>query len=525
MNWRDWLTKARRWFKGAPQAEHPERGLSTVPRARRVGDTWLDRVIVWVAPAWAAQRKIARFALDAAERFVGYREGRPSRIDAQVHARGASADWALELGFDRREIVDRARQLERDNALACTMLDRSVEHVVGEGFQLKVRTKDEGWNRAAEQLWQDWCAKGCDSRGMMTFSEMLATIFRSWLRDGDVAAVLESDGAVRLVESDEIASPVGGYSQPSDADGVELDRRGRIKAFYVFDYDPTVLWPDRRRATPRLVRVPAESVIFLSRRQRAGQTRGISAFSGITWLLDQLDDTVEAVAVAHRMAACFGLFLKKKSPLSGATTTSDSRGEERPELAFEPGMVLRLDPDEEAGQIAPVHPSGMFETLMRALIRFAGSRFGLPLEVVNYDFSQSNYSNARAASLECSLSKRGKQKMLKGVCTDFWAFRLARAIREGDLTPRRDAGAHQWDVPGTPWIDPQVEVQAAQAAIDGGLDTRTKVLARRGLDFEETARELAAEKKLMDELGLPEVRGSLTRDPVVAGSKPAAPKS
>jgi lambda family phage portal protein len=450
-----------------------------------------------------------------------------------VIAGGASADWTLELGFDRRNIVDRARQLERDNALACSLLDRSVDHVVGEGFQLKTLTKDAGWNTAAAAYWDAWCRRKCDARGISTFPEMLALVYRAWLRDGDVAAILEQDGSIRLVESDEIASPQGGYHKPSDADGVELDSRGRIVALHVFDYDPNVAWPDRRRAIPRLARIPAKDVIFLARRQRPGQTRGISAFTGITWLLEQLDDSIEAVSVAHRMAACFGLFVKKKSAFTGVTTTQDSQGTSRPQLNFEPGMILRLDPDEDAGQINPAHPTGTFEILTRTLIRFAGARFGLPLEIVNYDFSQSNYSNARAASLECSLAKRGKQMMLKQFCSDVWGFVLAGAIRSGELPARKDMALHQWDVPGSAWIDPQAEVTSAMAAIDAGLDTRTKVLARRGLDFEEVANELAFERKLLEKLDLPDVRSNMTRDSIEvhetikaeAGTKPAAAKN
>jgi lambda family phage portal protein len=421
----------------------------------------------------------------------------PWRLDRGV---GSVGGLALELGYDRRNEVDRARALERNNPLARLLLDRCTQ-TVGEGLALKSKTKDEGWNKAAEAIWEDF-VNNCDSRGRSNLHELMALHHRGRIRDGDSGFVLRSDGKLRPFESDELASPNGGYMTPSDTDGVELDRDGKIIAYHIFDYDPTILWPDRRRAISRLVRIGEENVLFQARRDRLNQTRGISGFNGIHEMLEQAADSFEAVAVAHQMAASFGLWFKKKAPIGFGYGQNASPGE-RPEVEFEPGMEVRLDPDEEIGQINPTHPSGSFEILITNLMRISSSIFGLVLDFVTFDFTKANYSNLRAASIESALVTRIEQhRYVRAAYRALYFWRLARAIRMRELTPRRDCNLHVWGVPGKPWADPEVELRAAMGSIEAGLDTRRGILARRGMDFDEVVAEIARENKTMRKLGL-----------------------
>lgn len=486
-----------------------------------LGD-FFDGVMGAISPERQLKRKLARMGMQRLDKvaLTGYREATPTARDPVPLARGASPDWTLEMGFDRRRMVEMARQLERTNSIASSVLDRACEHVVGEGLTLKCKTDDERWNRDTEERWRQWCYKGADCRGMMTFNEMLTVAFRSWLRDGDCAFMLLNDGSIRLVESDEIASKIGGYYSPSDADGVELDKRGRIKSFFVFDYDPTVLWPDRRVAIPRLVKVPAENMVFIARRLRAGQTRGVSAFAGASWIFESADDCLESVAVAHHMAAAAGWIVSKKNAMPG---TGPNGGE----LKMGPGKIVRLEPGEEIQQLQPQHPGDTFDMLMHTLTRVASARFGMSLELVNYDFTAANYSNMRAQSQETAIACRIKQRgVLSCACTAIYAWWLANEIRRGEIRPREDADQHRWGVSGMAWQDPEVELRAAMGTVDGVLGTRRHILAQHGLDFDEVVEELAEEKKKIKAAGLDDVRSTLTRDyvdPVLKAAQQKGP--
>lgn len=491
---------------------------------------WLSRVADAfagaVSPSWALKRRYARVALanthdlewslarTREERAIGWREGTFGRLDPAVLASGASADWSAEVGYDRRNMVDRARQIERSNLLAGSLLDRSTEHVVGTGYELKLLSKDSGYNKEGEEMWREWCENDCDSRGEMSFAELMACYYRSYLRDGDVALLLERNGSLRIVESDEIASPQGGYYRTTQADGVELDRRGRPIAFWVYEPDETP-YSDRRRAVNRLRRIPAADMLFLARRYRAGQTRGMTAFNGCFWVLEQIDGVLEAVTTSYRMAASFGLFVKKKSPIDGTVNIPDGTGVQRQAINIEPGAVTQLEPDEDIGQVKAEHPAGTFEMHLKVMVRLCGTRFSLALEHVTLDWTGVNFSNARAGEQEVRNGTKIKQQKMARTSTHVLDWKFLNFMRERKLRPRLDGLDHVWRLPARDWLDPVAEAQSEMAAIDYSLMTRTQALARRGLTWEDVAEQLATEQKKLKELGLPDVRGTLTRDPTL----------
>lgn len=486
----------------------------------------IDRLVAALSPERAARRAAARLALQEAEKLSGaFRGSSHSRIDRSTPTlRGAGADWTLERGRDRRDLVDRARQLERDSVLAAAMLSRSTESVVGSGFGLQAKTDSDSWNDRAEGLWKDWAAQ-CDSRGMSSFGEMLALYYRAWLRDGDAGLLKQANGTLRFLESDEIASPEG-YPRPELVDGVELDREGRPIAYHVLTV-PIDMIVDRRQTTER-TRVPAQYVEFMARRERAGQTRGLSAFSNVSWLLDQIDGNLEAVTVANRMHAALGLVFKRGTRMTGLPTTTTGDGVQRKKLRLEPGGFMEIEKDEEITTVQGTPAGANLGEFLRLLGRMASIAFGLPLEITFMDFEKTNYSNARAALLQAWNVWRIHQAMLKGVCSRVYTWRLLNWMDEGLLDPRPDALLHRWQAPGWQWLDPVAEVQSNLAAVDAGFKTRGEVVMQMGGDFEDLTEALARERKALEKIGGPIAHSTLTRDEVEpkpeAGPGQAPPK-
>jgi lambda family phage portal protein len=472
----------------------------------------LERMIGWAFPSWGANRAVARARLNAVERLGAYPQSEPGRRDGEVRARGASPDWTLELQYDRRKVVDRSRELERTNVLAEGLLSRSTESVVGDGFPLQMDSGDEAFDDEVEARWNDWCENDADYRKLLTFSDILGILYRSKMRDGDVGAVLMADGSLRIVESDEIASPTGSSTTPNMVDGIELDRAGRPIAFHVFDWDPNVHWSDRRQALTRLVRVPAEQVVFLARRLRAGQTRGMTAFVNLFWILEQVMDSIEAVTVAMRMAACFGLLIKQHGPMVNLQTGTDSSGRTKSQLNLEPGMFKRLEPGEEIEQIQPLHPGSNFDNHVQGLIRLAGIPFGLPLEVVLRDFTKSNFSNTRAAMLQAWHTWRRHQDELKRVCSKIFMWKLLNWYP--GLSPEQCK--HSWQAPGWAWIDPVAEVQSAMLSIDAGFDSPQRVISRMGGDWKAILKERKEWNEKLTAEEINQAMSNLSRDPPVS---------
>lgn len=471
--------------------------------------SWLDDFVAWLSPRMALERESYRRALKL--QTEGYRGASHTRLGSD-NVVGGRADYHSEATGHRRELVERARALERSSVLAEGLLSRATENVVGEGFRLKPMSKSDIFNRQVEELWKDWCEYEADVRGLDTFNSLLATTYRSWLRDGDVGTVLLSDGNLQMIESDQITNPGGSYVPSREyVDGVKLDRRGKPISYHVVsDPDPLFVSVQQGEA----IDIPAEYFLFLARRQRHGQTRGLSAFAGVTWLLEQIDGSIEATVVAQRMAACVGLVLKRNTKLSGLTTTTDAAGNARRKLAMEPGAILELYPDEEMDQINPTQPGTNYKEFISLLGRLVGVPFGLPLEVSMLDFSQVNYSSARSSLLQAQKVWRCHQQMLQRYCSRIYRWKVVEWVRQGKLRNPSDALAHSWVTPGWAWVDPQKELIADLAAVDAGIKTLTEVVQGRGGVFEDNVRIRGEELKLLDAAGVPRVLSTQTRDPM-----------
>src|SRR6185503_10246995 len=83
-----------------------------------------------------------------------------------------------------RLMRDRSRSLVDNNALASSILNRTVENVVGNGFQPQALTADGDWNKRAEALLQAWFPFA-DFKGR-SFVQHQRIVCSALLRDGDV---------------------------------------------------------------------------------------------------------------------------------------------------------------------------------------------------------------------------------------------------------------------------------------------------------------------------------------------------
>ncbi len=492
--------------------------MREVIRARSFSER-LDSLIGLFSPRWAAERTAWRTI-----QAMSYRTARSTRTDRSMPS-GGGADYHLESGYERDRILQRARALERDNAIAAGILERAVDNVIGTGMQLQVRTDDETWNETAEALWELEFVPNCEVRGLFDFGELQRATYLSQIRDGDVGTlkVETSDGGkLQAIEGDLIAAPAGARLNNRMVDGVELDGVGRPTSYWLIDESKTETRNNAGRdALLGTIQVPAERMIFLARRKRLGQTRGEPAFAQSAHLFDQVDGHIEAVVTAARMAACFGVMLRRTGGYPGVPTTESSDGVARKDFRLEPGMVKTLEQGEEVVTLSPAQPTQSFPDFLAMMGRILGLPFGLPLELVFLDFSRTNYSSARAALLQAYRRFRVEQeRFIAHWLRPIWLWKVAEWIRDGRLPERADWRKHAWIAPRWQWIDPKAEAEGHLLAIDGGFETVAEVVTETGRDFSELVEARGRELKAMRAAGIPEVRSVGTRDPL----PPQAPK-
>lgn len=487
--------------------------------------TWTSRLernieglIRALSPAWASKRATYR-ALEL-EALAAFRDAKRTRLDTP-RGRAGQQDNLLEAGQERLEILYRAREAERSNVIAESMLSRSVDQANGDtGLVLKANSGSEKWDRYVEESWCDWGEHEADVRGLSTLAELDGLKLRSFLRDGDVGTILLADEKLQVFEADQLASPWRPLNR-NMVDGIELDARGRPISFHVVaDPDPVSAIARYQKSTE----IPAEFVSYIARRQRVGQTRGLSAFAGSLWLLDQIDGNIAAVTSAARMAACLGIIVNRKNPrrTDNGPTSTGSDGVVRKKLTFAPGSFWELGEQDKVTTLTPSQPTTNFADFMAALCRFAGLGFGLPLELILMDFTRSNYSQARGALLQAHKTIKKLQAVLARDKTRIYTWWLVNRMRTGKIPYRAKALRHTWTPPARELLDPEKELKAALGLVDANLSTLAEVAGGMGRDWVDVFEQRKREVEKQRELGLPEVRSTLTRDPSVAGADQGA---
>jgi lambda family phage portal protein len=409
--------------------------------------------------------------------------------------------WGLEAERDR------ARSLEDENWLAFSVLERSVENVIGTGIAIKPATKSPDFNAQAAALWKKKTSgTSFDVRGMYTFAALQRQVYRAKLRDGDIGTLLAEeeqldgtlDPKLQIIEPDRISSTTMSQAQngTQTVNGVEMNAAGKPVSFLV-----------QTTAGTSPTRVAAKDMIFLHRSARYGDTRGRTAFGGGFVLFDMIMGYLESVVVASRIGASQAMISKKKNPTTAIGglpfQTSNTTGRKERLMPIQPGMINVLDIEgEELTAFNPSQPQQSFPEAIAAFARFVGLKFGLTLEQVMLDFSRTSYTSSRSAWIQAQSTTNIEQEdfAVKWVSRIYQWF-ISKCVKNGLITGTvpDEFWAHEW-IPATrPWVDPMKEINAAEKAIGLGIDARTYIAMERGYDFEKLVDQNAADEKLMAE--------------------------
>ena len=371
------------------QARKRRRLLSRSQRAR------VDaRVADWVGP-----------------HLFRHRAAQSTRVhDWDELTRAANSD----LEPDLQKLRSRTRALIQNSGLASGILNTMVYNVVGEGLtpapapRAAMLGVDEetvrAFRAAAKDAWQEWshiadCTEATDINGIQRQLE------RSALESGDVFFHFVSipradrlfDLAVELIEADRVGSLPG---DDAWAMGIQRGKFGEPVKFRVYAESDHYLSGDYKDIPRR----NASGLVmdqYMSR-LRIGQARGIPAFAPVLDDFDHLEAYKESEIVAARVAACIALIIESQygdeavANRPGGETDEDGNAIE----AMEPGQIYHLQPGEKATGFNPNRPTQTYEPFVVQLIRGICRGMDLAYELGSLNFSQSNYSNTRAAILE-----------------------------------------------------------------------------------------------------------------------------
>lgn len=527
----------------------------------------LDRSIAAVAPAWAAQRHLARARLGALHALGALQPQASTSASASGIAptapSGSGGRWWKPLARDARADTlpalpgqrGASRELARTSPIAVGAINTNVDRVVGTGLALSAMPNRTvlGWSVEQALEWKGHVQREfslyadsteCDIAQQQNFYELQALVLRSVLESGDCFTLLP-DGqrsatqpyALRLqvLEADRVGNPLGQMDSARIAGGVRLDERGAPEAFHLYHQHPGGWLPGQGGAlyagqwVERVGRSGRRRMLHHLRKLRPGQPRGLPYLAPIIDCIKQISRYTEAEIMAAVITAYLTVFIETPTGATAPVFDGTAPGDGAPgqEVGLGMGAVVGLAAGEKPHTVNPGRPNPNFEPFILAVIKQMGMALGLPYELLVKQFN-SSYSASKAALLDAWVYFRSVRTWLSlSFCQPVYETWLAEAVAIGRIAAPGffSDPLLRWAYTRAAWpgdsmgsINPKEEVAAYTAAIDARLMTRERAEWELwGSDFNDTFDQKEGEQKRL-------AAANLLPVPKAGAAAPAAPQ-
>jgi lambda family phage portal protein len=441
----------------------------------------------------------------------------------------ASADQ--ELFSNLRVLRARSRQLAKNNQFAAKFLRQLEKNIIGKDgitFQAKVKKqRGEGLldtiNQELQRGFKDWSRpEYCTVEGKMSRASVERFFVRQVAMDGEVLirkVPLPGNPhlfALQFIDPDQLdhtfqLSRLGNGNEVRM--GVEVDQYHRPVAYWLWKHHPAEYTSNAQER----IRVPASEMIHAFLPMRVGQTRGIPWMAPAMIEMHMIAGYEESEVIAARLSASKVGFLTSQlgEEYTGDPSLSNSSVQSGLQpgtgvqlMNAEPGVLEALPAGMDFKAWDPQHPTGNYDAFCERALRGVSSGLDVAYHELGSDLKSVNYSSIRAGLLDARDTWMLLQQwVIDSFCHPVYSAWIPNAILTGALKldptmidQYRDGAT--WHPRGWDWVDPYKDAMAATLEVQNGFSTLTRVLARRGLDFEEVMTERKAELDRIKELGI-----------------------
>lgn len=508
-------------------------------------------------PLPAAVRSRARAQMMASAAYQAGRTDHPSLVN--WYPGSWSGQSALSQGRDF--VANRIHDLARNDGWASAAVERVVDETIGSGWTLNASvnaltlglTHDEAdeINDQIEALWEDYAVNDhgfwCDAERQTNQAGLLGLGMRHDFLDGEACAHVvwrgnAGDGeplsptgygtCLQIIDPARLSNPNGRMDSETLQQGVELDEWGAASGYWIRRSHPgDTMIPRTGAWTWDYVAREVDgrpNFIHAFRKRRAGERRGVSSLISVVRKHKQVADIddleMQAIAVNSALAAFvtspYDLEEMAESMDAGNATEamrqiSEGQGAyyKATPLNFRNAQVNFLQPGESITLSSPQHPNANFEAFFRQSLRNIASAAGITYEMLTMDWSNVNYSSARAALLVIYKSLNARRDAFATQFMMPWYAAWLEEVFDRSLlripTKATSFEANRagwcrgaWIGAGRGWIDPLREAEASSMRLSAGLSTRQAEAAEQGRDWKKDALQQARERKFLVDLGL-----------------------
>lgn len=441
-----------------------------------------------------------------------------------------SADY--ELSTSLVPLRNKARNLHRNSPAQRRFVQLMRVNIVGEnGFRLQSRVRkvtdemqlDRSLNKRVEAEWNEWWEHPTTC-GVMTGLDLEKQAVSSWCNDGEViwevvySLRYPSGIAINPIESDmldESLITVNPTTKNEIRMGVEINADKRPVAYwFLTDHPGDLHGANRPLSRERHRRVPADRVLHLFDRVRAGQTRGEPPASPVINPVKMLDGYREAEVMGRRLRAAIMGFFTKDAPTAETVTQLADRETEGDEwdntfeMDINPGTLKSLPYGYDFKQFDPGGTQADYHDFEAQIKKDNAMGYGISAFSHGMETSGVSYSTGRSVLTEDrDYYKQMQAFFIGGLYNRLFKKWLKRRVLEVDseipasrvtiVVRKRQFRARGWD-----WVDPAKEVSANSEALETKQTSLTRVAAARGIDIADLLDEIQEEQLLAKERGL-----------------------
>lgn len=524
-------------------------------------------------------------------------DGQPLKEHAQGYSLGGSYDAAsrlaretalwmpssgsadIDLNWNKQTLDARARDMVRNEGYVTGAVAIHRDSIIGGQYMLNARPNwavlggDEAWAEEFQQvaeakfmLYGESLNCWIDAAGHNTFTGMMRLAVGVYLFSGEILGTAEwkrdagrpFNTCVQMVDTDRLSNPNDGMDTATLRRGIEQDMWGAPIAAWIRTAHPSENFYGVN--TNKWSRIPftkpwgRQQVMHIFEQMRPGQSRGVAemvaALKEMRMTKKFRDITLQNAVVGAMYAAAIESELPDTvvSEMLGASTSDPNNplatwlsqlaefsGGARG-LQVDGVKIPHLFPNTKLNIKPAGTPGGVGTGFEQSLLRYLASTLGLSYEQFSRDYTNTNYSSARASMNETWKYMQSRKKIvIDRFAKSIYMLWLEEAINKGELPlPAGKTKTHfyeglnkeaygQCDFIGASrgQVNELQETQAALLRIASGLTTYEEEIAKLGGDWREKFRQRKREQALIDELGL-DFSMSTTKPTGAKAATPAA---
>ena len=523
-------------------------------------------------------RSISRFDVARARSHANAGGAMGASFEAGSTGGAYFSEWPAALRSADREWLPsrvpataRIRERVRNDPVARAGAERRKNSAVGRGWKVKFRPNARALGISLEaarelgaklttefELYSYGHAFTSDATRRGTFGQQLRQAVSHLVIDGEALGLAEwaPDEStryatrLRLVDPARLCNPNGRTNSDTLRDGIELNAaevpiRYHIRERMAGDF--AGIGQFRWKAFDRWTEWGRPQVFHCFEADQAGQSRGISRFVSVLKSFRALSKFTDATIESATINALIVAFMKSNGGPQAVSENFESpqmkAHEEWRQNYYENNPVNLA-----SGARIPVLPYGdelelqtasrdvgSFDAFVRSIIRLIAAALGVTYEELSMDYSQTNYSSARAAMIHAwaetvSLMGLAEDQLVRPFCVAWAEEAFDRGYVQvpagaPDFYDAVDAYVQIRCIgPGKGVIDGVKEIDAMAGRIELGVSTLEDECEELGRDPDEVMEQRARERDRLEELGLPLPGGALAgiaqtaRDPAHSAS-------